>query len=161
MAGGSRSQAPGAVPGAPAGRVVMSKHGYAKCGYCHTCTNPQLKKACITNKHLKDAVPGKGGAKKTKGPSKPGSVDRDPLAAQEAALHGAVTSLAPPQPKPPPLPRPPFIADPNQRVRKWRKQWVHQDTIIGDGKCRVQIWVTEEPMKDILVRQVQPGAETP
>mmetsp|Transcript_7771 Transcript_7771/g.14668 ORF Transcript_7771/g.14668 Transcript_7771/m.14668 type:complete len:412 (-) Transcript_7771:121-1356(-) len=127
-----------------------------KCGHCHTCSNPQLKRACVTFRklHPKEPVRKKKQAQTLReemlaverttdptallGPSESTPIPHENSApkVEEPVAETTPVASAPSTPAPQKL-------QPMMKTRRWIKSWVPQETILGNGGCQLYRWVID------------------
>jgi hypothetical protein len=109
------------------------KASTTKCGHCHTCLNPQLKKACITfRKEQGGTAPTRkkkdGEAAVTATPAAAGSLGD--VTAPEVIEHKRVYAPRVDQ----------WAGEKGWKPRKWRKVDVHNDTLLHNNTCKLKRW---------------------
>lgn len=109
-------------------RGTMDKFGMQRCGFCRTCLNPQLKKACITNKKKREAEGWVEPPPKSKSRSK--KLKILPVIKPDASPDGQGGCRCPVR-------------------RKWVKRWVTVPNLLQNGFTRLLKWVEEGGDDDI------------
>jgi hypothetical protein len=125
------------IPPMPRSRAQEGppKASTTKCGQCHTCLNPQLKKACITFRKEQGLPPPTrkkkdGDAAVTATPAAAGALGDDTTASEGNE-----------QPKRVYAPRVDhWAAEKGWKPRKWRKVDVHNDTLLHNNTCKLKRW---------------------
>jgi hypothetical protein len=111
------------------------KASTTKCGQCHTCLNPQLKKACITFRKEQGLPPPTrkkkdGDAAVTATPAAAGPLGDDTTASEGNEQTKRVYAPRVDH----------WAAEKGWKPRKWRKVDVHNGTLLHNNTCKLKRW---------------------
>ena len=146
----------------------LDKYGMARCGYCHTCLKPQLKKACLTNKEKRKLegfepptnftkVKGEKRLKITglsgvgtiviRQPADVGSRPR-PEPAEASSKEGDKGGKTEGEP------------GKEKKKKKWVRKWVLLPNLLQNGYCKLLKWVDENAYDEAAVLQLMEQRST-